>query len=120
LPEIRSLQPFVTQVVFYELGHRPIEEHVPRLLIFPEPPFNLFLTGRLSDPKIAITCRTQGIAQSAEHVTHRAPAFDVPGGEFANFRFAPVVTVPELDAGAVEEWNEEPIDRRCPLKAALG
>src|ERR1700691_2163528 len=77
LPEVRSLQAFVTQVVFNKLGHRPVEEHVPCLLIFPEPFFDLLLRWGLADPQIAITRGAQGIAQSAEHVTHRAPAFHV-------------------------------------------
>src|SRR5882762_7945241 len=119
LPEVRSLQPFVTQVVFNELGHRPVEEHVPCLLIFPEPTFNLFLGGRLTDPQISIAFWTQGIAQSAEHLTHRAPAFDVPRSEVANLGLAPLVTIPELNAGAVVEWDKQPVYCRCPLKAAL-
>src|SRR5258706_6913108 len=120
LPEVCNLQPFVTQIVFNEFGHRPVEEHVLRLLIVSKPRVNLFARGRLADPHIAVTCRTQGIAQSAKHVAHCTPAFDIPRSEFANFRLAPVVVVPELNAGAVEEWNEEPVDRRRPLKAALG
>jgi len=109
LPEVRSLQPFVTQVVFNELGHRPVEEHVPCLLIFPEPPFNLFLGGRLADPQISVTFWTQRIAQSAEHITHRAPAFHIPRSETANLGLAPLVTIPELNAGAVVEWNKQSI-----------
>ena len=73
-----------------------------------------------ADPQIAITCRTQGIAQSADHVAHRAPAFYIPRSEIANFDLTPVVIVPELNAGAVVEWNEKSTDCRCPLKAALG
>src|ERR1700720_1692530 len=77
LPEIRNLQPFVTQIVFDELGHRPVEEHVLCLLIVPKPRFNPFASGRLADPQIAITCRTQGIAQSTKHVIHCTPAFHI-------------------------------------------
>src|SRR6267143_5917680 len=119
LPEVRSLQPFVTQIVFNELGHRPVEEHVPCLLIFPEPPFNLFLGGRLADPQLSITFWTQRIAQSAEHITHRAPSFHIPRSEAANLGLAPLVTIPELNAGAVVEWDKQSIQCRCPLKAAL-
>src|ERR1700730_7147031 len=120
LPEVRSLKPFVTQVVFDEFGHRPVEEHVPCFLIFPESLFNLLAGGRFANPQIAITCRTQGIAQSAEHGSHLTPALHIPRREVANFRLATVVIVPELHAGAVEEGNEESIDRGCPPKAALG
>src|ERR1700726_3352893 len=116
LPEVRSLEPFVTQVVFNELGHRPVKKDVPRLLIIPEPPFNLFLGGSLTDPQIAITCRTQRITQSAKHVTHCAPAFHIPLSEVANLGFALLVTVPELNAGAVVEWDKQPVYSGCPLK----
>src|ERR1700731_2996384 len=119
LPEVRSLQPFVTQVVFNEPGHRPVKKHVPRLLIFPEPPFNLFLGGSLTDPKIAITCRTQCITQSAKHVIHRAPTFHIPRSEVANLGLAQIVIVPELNAGAVVEWDKQPVYRGYPLKTAV-
>src|SRR5580700_504585 len=83
LPKVRSLKPFVTQVVFDEFGHRPVEEQVPCFLIFPESLFNLFAGGRLANPQIAVTSRTQGIAQSAEHGSHRTPALHIPRREVA-------------------------------------
>src|SRR5258708_7363352 len=56
LTEVRDLQPFVAQVVFNELGHRPVARHVPGLLVLPEPVVNLFAGGTLPDPQIAFTC----------------------------------------------------------------
>src|SRR5882762_1380267 len=93
---------------------------MPCLLIIPEPPRNLFLRGRLADPQITIPCRTQRITQSAKHVTHRAPAFHIPRSEVANLGLAQIVIVPELKAGAVMEWDKQPVYRGCPLKTALG
>ena len=108
------------QVALYELGHRPVEEHVLGLVVVAEPLFDLLARGRLADPQIAIARRTQCIAQPAQHVAHRAPAFDVARSESANFRLAGVVVVPELNARAVEEGNEQSVDRGRPLEAALG
>src|SRR5579862_4415551 len=98
LSEVRRLQPFVAQEIFNELSHRPIEEHVLCLLVSAEPFFNLFDGWRLADPQIAIACRTQCIAQSAKDVTHRAPAWNILRSKGANFRFAPFVTFPKLNA----------------------
>src|SRR4029077_13506668 len=120
LPEVGSLKPFVPQVVFDEFGHRPVEEHMPCFLIFPESLFNLLAARRLANPQIAVTSRTQGIAQPAEHGTQRAPALHISWSEVANFRVAALVIFPELNAGAVKPGNEEPVHRGCPLKAALG
>src|ERR1700739_4136922 len=120
LSEVGSLEPFVAQVVLNELGHRQGEGHMPFFLIVPESLFNLFAGGRLADPQIAITRRTQGIAQPAEHSAQRAPALDISWREVTNFGVAAVVIFPQLNAGAVEPGNEEPVRRWCPLKAALG
>src|SRR5260370_36536819 len=40
LTEVRDLQPFVAQVVFNEPGPRPDEEHVPGVLLLPQPAFH--------------------------------------------------------------------------------
>ena len=45
---------------------------------------------------------------------------DVGGGEGADFGFAASVVVPKLNAGAIEEGNEEAIDGGGPLVTAAG
>ena len=49
-----------------------------------------------------------------------APAVNVARREAANLVFAPLVFVPELDAAAVLERNEEPRGCRIPLEAVGG
>ncbi len=120
LAEVRGLQALVAQVALDELGHRPVEEHVLRFVVVAEARLDLLARGRLADPQIAVARWTQRVAQSAKHVAHRAPAFHVARREPANFRLALRVIVPKLHARAVEEGNEEPVDRGRPRKAALG
>src|SRR6202162_69819 len=119
LPEGGTLQTFITQVVFNKLGHRPVEEHVLRLLVAAEPPFNLLPRGRLADPQISATFWAQNIAQSTKHIRHCTPAFHIHWGEVPNLSLAAVVIAPELNARAILEWDKQSIDSRCPPKAAL-
>ncbi len=119
LSEVPRLQSFVAQIVFNELGHRPLEEHAFRFFVLPQPLVNLFAGGSLPDPHIAIASRAQRIAQSAQHIAHRAPALHIARSEAANFRLALLVAIPKLNARSVKERNEEPIYRRRPLKAPL-
>ena len=43
LAKVGILQPFVIKIVFYELSHRPIEEHVARFFVVAEAGFDLLL-----------------------------------------------------------------------------
>ena len=63
---------------------------------------------------------TECIAEAADHIAHGAPAFDVPGGEGANFGGAFLIVVPKLNAAAVEKGDEEAIDGGGPCVTAAG
>jgi hypothetical protein len=91
-----------------------------RLLIGIKTRFNLFPCRRLTDPHVSVACWPQSIAQPADHIIHGAPAFYITGGEVANLLLAPLIIIPKLNAGSIEEWNEQPIDCRTPLKTATG
>src|ERR1700761_320496 len=120
LPQVRRLQALIPQVVFDEFGHRPIEQHMLRLLISVKTRFNLFPCRRLTDPHISVVCRPQSIAQPADHVIHGAPAFYITECEVANLLLASLIIIPKLNAGSIQEWNEQSIHRRTPLKTATG
>jgi hypothetical protein len=62
----------------------------------------------------------EGIAEAADDIGHFAKAFNVAGSKGADLGGAALVVVPELDAAAVEEGNEEAVDGGCPGEAAAG
>src|SRR5216683_4648943 len=120
LSKVSRLQPLIDQIVFNEFSHRPVEEYSPRFFVATKPLVNLFTRRSLADPKISVACGTQCIARPANHIAHRAPALDIARGEASNLIFAPLVVVPELNAGVVQKGNEESVDRGAPFKAARG
>jgi hypothetical protein len=79
----------------------------------------LFAGRSYADPHIAFAGGTQFVAKTAEDGVHRLPAFDILRGKAADFGFALVVVVPELNTAAVKEWDEEAIDGGGPGEAAL-
>src|SRR5579884_1534834 len=118
LSEIRNLQPFVGEIAFDELGHRPIEQQAARFFIIAEASFQFFARGRLADPHVVFVGRPQGIARAANYVRHGAPAGYVLGRHSRNFGFALRVVIVELNAGAVFERNKETVAGGRPAKPA--
>src|ERR1700733_4067714 len=68
---------------------------------------------------IVAVCRPNRIAETANHVVHRSPAFNVLGREAADLFFASSIIVPKLNTAVVQEWHEEAVDRWRPLEAAF-
>src|SRR6266566_5012508 len=102
LPKVSRLQLLIDQIMFNEFSHRPVEEHPPCFLVSAQPLVNLFARRSLADPKISVACGTQGIARPANHIAHCAPALQIPWSKSSNLIFAPLVVVPELNAGVVQ------------------
>src|SRR6266567_860090 len=118
LSEIRNLQALVLKVALDKLRHGPSKEQGAGFGILAESLFVVLLIWRFIQPKVAGALRTQGIAEAAQHIVHRSPTFHVARREGAHFVGAPIVVIPELNAGAIEEGHEEAIDCGCPCKAA--
>src|SRR5580700_188051 len=102
LTKVSRLQPFIIQVMFDEFSHRPVEEHPPRLFVSTKALVNLFPRRSLTDPHIAVACGTQCIARPANHIAHYAPALYISWSKGSNLILAPLVVVPELNAGVVQ------------------
>src|ERR1700753_867103 len=127
LTEVGDLKALVAQVVFAELGHGPVEQDGSGFGVIAEAFFDLFACGRFANPGVVGVGGGAGaadggggpqrIAQAAGDVAHGAGNSDVVGSEGAHFGFAARVVVPKLDAGAIEEGNEESVDRGSPLIA---
>src|ERR1035441_10300575 len=130
LAEVGDLQALIAQVVFDELGHGPVEEDGTRFRVTAEALFDLLAGGRLADPSVAgpgvgtgaaaCRCGPQCIAQAADDIAHGVEPGNVGGGEGSDFVFAASVVVPKLNAGAIEEGNEEAIDGGGPLIGGAG
>ena len=75
---------------------------------------------RVADPQVAFASRPQGIAEAADDVASWRASLHIAGGEAADLGLAAFVVVPELDARAVEEGDEEAVDGGRPLEAAGG
>src|SRR5882757_638799 len=98
LSKVSRLQPFIAQIVFNEVSHRPVEEHPPCFFIATKPLINLFACRSLADPHISIACGTQSIARPANHIAHCAPALDIAGSKGSNLILTPLIVIPELNA----------------------
>ena len=130
LTEVGDLQAFVAEVAFDELGHGPVEEDGMRFGVIAETIFDLLSRGWLPDPGVARPgvgagaairgCGPQCVAQTADDVAHGVESGDVGGGEGSDFGFAASVVVPKLDAGLIEEGNEEAVDGGGPSITAAG
>ena len=120
-PRYGDLQAFVAEIVLDELGHGPVEEHGAGFLIVAEPQLRSarVWAHRRSRDRLRPAGR-KSIAEPANDVAHGVPALHIVGGERADFGFAAFVVIPELNAGAIEEGNEEAVDGGGPLKAATG
>src|SRR5580698_6671 len=131
LTEIGHLQPFVFEISFDQLGHRPVEEQLPSLIVVAQAVFDLIARGRVSDPKIAsrktintprflaaLKAWPQRVAQSADHVAHRLEAGDIASAQATDFFKTTLIVIPELNALSVEERYEQAVDRRGPVEAA--
>src|SRR5271168_527876 len=129
LAKVRKLQPLVDEIALDELRHRPLEKKTVRLGIACKEVLKLLVRRRIADPQIFwalvlvasenAACRPKRISQSANHVAHRPPAFDISGREAANLLFASRVIVPELDAAVVRKRHKETVDGRLPIKAPV-
>ncbi len=116
LAQIRALQPLVAQIALYKLRHRPIEEQSARLIVRADTLLNLRARRRFADPEVTFARRSQCIAQSRNHVIHRAPAIHIAGRKLAHLGCAQFVIVPKLNAGAVEKRNEQSVDSGEPFE----
>src|SRR5262249_48847264 len=113
-------QAFVREVVLDELGHRPVVKDMPGFAVGAEALVYLGLGRSIPDPRIALCRGSERVAEAADDVGHGTPPFEITGGEGTDLGIALFVVVPKLDTGAVEEWDEEAVDGRCPLETAGG
>jgi len=114
------LEALVGEVALDELRHGPIEEQGARFLVVAETVFNLLAGGWVADPKIVLAWRSEGVAEAAEHVVHCRPAGDICGRQGADFGGAAILVVPELNAGTIEEGDEEAVHGGSPFISAAG
>src|SRR5271165_6212666 len=117
LAEVGQLQALVLEVILDTFDHRPLEEQMAGLRVAAELLFDLVERGRLADPDVAFAGGPKRVAQSRLDRAEIAPAIDIDGGEPANLAFTPFVVIPELDAAAVLERDEESDRRGEPRKA---
>ncbi len=114
LPQIGELQPLILEIALDHLDHGPLEEQRPRLAIAAQSPLDLVAVRRGIEPQVAGVGRPQRVAQPPLHRLHRPPPGEVLRREPLDLGLAALVVVPELDAAAILERNEEAADRGHP------
>ena len=120
LPEIGRLEALVVEEMLDVLDHRPVEQDAQRLGVSRQPALDLVAGRSPADPEVAIAVGPQCVAQPALHVAERPPARQVAGREPRDLLLAQPIVVPELDARAVLERDEQPGRGRRPSEPVLG
>ena len=50
LSQVAILQPFILEIVAYELGHRPLQQQLPRFVVAAQAEIDLLVARRIADP----------------------------------------------------------------------